>query len=303
MNASFKLEGALGFPSAREAAAAFDAMMNLARNELSEGARLAGDTIVFTLEADAAARTNAIRGVASALESATSGSVTCSEARGTERWDALGRDFWARRWSDGQIGFHEGRCNTFLAAHVGAFESVFPRARILVPLSGKAFDLRWLAERGHDVVGIELVETAVRAFFEEQNVAPEVVKLGRHKALRAGGVTLVCGDFFDVADDTMGHFDVVYDRAALIALLPSARVRYVERCQRLLGPGGLTFLVTIAYASSLASGPPWSVDGSTVKELYHPRGVTTLETREAPTTGRLAQAGIASLTESAYLIR
>ena len=73
--------------------------------------------------------------------------------------------FWQERWRTQQIGFHEGKPNELLAAHVDRFGR---GTRVLVPLAGKAIDLRWLAERGHNVVGVELGAEAIEAFHREQ---------------------------------------------------------------------------------------------------------------------------------------
>ena len=216
-----------------------------------------------------------------------------------------GHDFWTERWSQKQTGFHEGAPNELLVKHIARIESVKPHARVLVPLSGKAIDLRWLVERGHDVVGVEFVDEAVRAFFDEQKLEPVASEIGGAPALSAGGVTLVCGDFFEVASDALGQFDVVYDRAALVAIDPLLRARYVETCRTRLAEGGVTFLVVFAYDQSLVPGPPFSVDPEMVRELYAPHSVAieALETRATPTSTRLAEAGVPALIETAYLIR
>jgi len=216
-----------------------------------------------------------------------------------------GRDFWAQKWNQGQTGFHEGAPNDLLVKHIARIEAVKPHARVLVPLSGKAIDLRWLAERGHDVVGVEFVDKAVRAFFDEQKLEPVESVIGGAPALSAGGVTLVRGDFFEVASEALGQFDVVYDRAALVAIDPLLRARYVETCRARLAEGGATFLVVFAYDQSRAPGPPFSIDPELVRELYAPRSVAieALETRATPTSTRLAEAGVPALMETAYLIR
>ena len=41
---------------------------------------------------------------------------------------------------------------------------------ILVTLCGKSLDLLWLCEQGHDVVGVELSEIAVKQLFEENGI-------------------------------------------------------------------------------------------------------------------------------------
>jgi thiopurine S-methyltransferase len=210
-------------------------------------------------------------------------------------------DFWAARWSEGQIGFHESAPNGLLTAHVARLETK-PRARILVPLAGKAVDLRWLAERGHEVVGVEFVADAVTAFFDEWKVEPERSEIGGKPALSANGVTLVVSDILELTPEALGRFDVVYDRAALVALDAETRAPYVATCRSLLFDGGATFLIAFAYDQTKAPGPPWSIDEQAVRELYAPRSIEKLETRAVPTSPRLTAAGIAALEESAYLI-
>jgi thiopurine S-methyltransferase len=75
--------------------------------------------------------------------------------------------FWQARWDTGQIGFHEGRPNRYLTEFV---DTLGEGRRVLVPLCGKTVDLAYLAERGHQVVGVELVEAAVIGFFAEREL-------------------------------------------------------------------------------------------------------------------------------------
>ncbi|NLE47300.1 MAG: thiopurine S-methyltransferase, partial [Sandaracinaceae bacterium] len=94
-----------------------------------------------------------------------------------------GPEVLEERWERGEIGFHEGRPNQLLEKHIGLFEG---RRRVLVPLSGKAVDLRFLAERGLEVVGVELVEAAARAFFEEQALEMSERREGDFLVLESG---------------------------------------------------------------------------------------------------------------------
>lgn len=298
-----RLDGTLYYPSAKEAEVAYAGIKEASASALQHGVRLANDAIIFAVEVPASLERDAERGLASALEAASTGAVVQKNARGGEQVRrALGSEFWTKRWQEGQIGFHEGRANDLLVKYIDRIESRRMPARILVPLCGKSCDLKWLADRGHEVVGVELAFQAVEAFFDEQKLTPERVEIGGHRALRSKHVTLVCGDFFDVANETLGQFDAVYDRAALVALQPEARGRYVETCRRRLVEGGLTLLVALAYDQSLASGPPWSIDEQTVREVFAERSIASLETRDVSVAKRLADAGIASLKETAYLI-
>ena len=198
------------------------------------------------------------------------------------------QSFWSGRWAQNQIGFHEGKPNALLVAHVARIESAGKKLRILVPLAGKAADLAWLAARGHEVVGVEFVRKAVEELFAETKDAT--------------GLTMICDDFFAVHPDTAGRFDVVYDRAALIAIDPPKRAAYVAHCRTLLRDGGTTFLVSVDYDQTKAEGPPWSVDEAMVRALYEGRPIEVLEKRVVAPNPRLRAAGLTSLDERAYLI-
>jgi thiopurine S-methyltransferase len=213
------------------------------------------------------------------------------------------RAFWQERWDRGEIGFHEGAPNDLLVAHIGALErDRAERLRVLVPLAGKAEDSWWLADRGHEVVGVEFVMEALEAFYSSRGIdlRQHEHALGSLRAFTAGGVTMLCDDFFAVTPAAVGTFDAIYDRAALVALEPSTRARYVELCRALCKPDARVLLIAFTYDQTKAPGPPWSLDRATVEALWGP--VTPLQTRASPPSGRLAAAGVESLAETAYLV-
>ncbi|WP_267284273.1 hypothetical protein [Psychrobacter sp. Sarcosine-02u-2] len=83
--------------------------------------------------------------------------------------------FWQQRWQDGRIGFHKSDVNPQLIEYFSEL-AVPISGQVLVPLCGKSVDMVWLAHAGYDVVGVELVETAVQAFFVEQKVIPTITE-------------------------------------------------------------------------------------------------------------------------------
>lgn len=88
-------------------------------------------------------------------------------------------DFWRARWSRNEIGFHLPEVNPWLLRH-------WPRAsrgRVLVPLCGKSLDMTWLAGQGLQILGVELMETAVQAFFAEQGWCPRSVTTAASAAI------------------------------------------------------------------------------------------------------------------------
>lgn len=173
--------------------------------------------------------------------------------------------FWIDRWREGKIGFHEGQPNALLvrfAARLGA------GTRVLVPLCGKTVDLAYLAAHGHTVVGIELVEDAVRAFFSEHQLVPRVTRTGPLAAYSAGAITLIAGDVFHVGAAHVGEIGAIYDRAATIALPAELRPRYIAQLRTLAPAGTPGLLVTVDYPQDRMDGPPFSVPDAEVQGYY-----------------------------------
>jgi thiopurine S-methyltransferase len=166
------------------------------------------------------------------------------------------REFWHQRWQRGEIGFHRDSVHPALPAFWNSIDGSTP-SRVIVPLAGKSIDMRWLAERGHSVTGIELDPTAVRSFFEDAGWTPRVDESGPLNRWQSRGVTLFQGDFFEFRAERA--FERFYDRAALIALPADIRPRYLERLADQLAPGAIGLLVTLEYAQDRMNGPPFSV--------------------------------------------
>lgn len=210
----------------------------------------------------------------------------------------MDRDFWVSRWREGKIGFHEGRPNAFLSRFAARLDGC---ARVLVPLCGKSEDLAFLASRGHEVVGVELVEDAVRAFFAEHGLAPEVSPRGALTAYTAGTVTILAGDVLAVTRDDVGPIDAIYDRAALIALPEDLRQRYVDRLLKLAAPWLRALVVTLTYDQARMAGPPFSVTDTELMRLYDGYLVEHLASEPEPPLAHRVNAP--PLMEHAWWIR
>lgn len=186
-------------------------------------------------------------------------------------------DDWHQRWREGRIGFHLPHVNPDLLRFAGDLPP--PPARVLVPLCGKSVDMTFLAERGHHVIGIELVEEAARAYFAERGEEPAADASGPHLVLRAGRVEIHVADVLAMPLRALGAVDAVWDRAALIALPPEARRPYAARMSEVLGVGGRMLLATLAYDQDLMDGPPYSVDDDEVRALYGTLSLARLDHR------------------------
>lgn len=162
---------------------------------------------------------------------------------------------WLDRWANGRTGWHEESGNAGLKSH---WPDCANGTRVLVPLCGKTIDLLWLSHHGHEVVGVELSDIAVRNFFSEHDLAYQVEKGEYLDCFSATDVpiTLYCGDYFSF---DAPPFDALYDRGALVAMPDSLRPEYVEHTKQLLRPEAVRMIITLEYDQRVVQGPPFSV--------------------------------------------
>ncbi len=213
-------------------------------------------------------------------------------------------DFWHDRWQRDQIGFHQDDVSPMLAAHWDATQ-VATGARVFVPLAGKSLDMAWLAARGHTVFGVELSPIAVRDFFASQRLTPEVheTRYGQHHV--AGPYELVLGDAFALDAQALASCNAVYDRAALIALPPDMRTRYLRELYAALPADCRGLLVSLEYPQAQKDGPPFSVDEAEIRTGLEPNWrVDLLERRDilADDAGSVGQ-NLGALHTTAYRLQ
>jgi thiopurine S-methyltransferase len=211
-------------------------------------------------------------------------------------------EFWLERWQQNQIGFHQARVNPYLQQFWPQF-GIAQTSRVFVPLCGKSSDMLWLRAQGHEVVGVEFSELAVRAFFEENGLVPEVRSEDGFLVFEGDGIRLYCGDFFSLASHQLTGVNAVYDRAALIALPPEMRPDYVAHLHALLAPGTQTLLVAFEYPQTQMQGPPFSVEEGEVRALYHADSIHLLHTADIlDQEPRFRERGVTRLQEKVYAL-
>jgi thiopurine S-methyltransferase len=212
-------------------------------------------------------------------------------------------DFWHDRWRTAQIGFHRSSVDYNLIQHWR--DLTLPKAaRVLVPLCGKSLDLLWLRDQGHPVVGIELSDIALQAFFAESGVAARRRTLPHFDLYDAADLECYGGDLFEITPERLGKVAAVYDRASLVSWAPEQRGRYVGHLRALTATGTETLLITLEYAQAEMKGPPFSVDSAEVHRLYS-RHHSIHELARRDVLGdepRMRARGVSSLTEVCYRI-
>ena len=214
------------------------------------------------------------------------------------------REFWLKRWQTGDIGFHRDDVHPALLEFWGK-AAADSAAKVFVPLCGKSLDMRWLAARGHPVLGVELSEQAVDEFFTGEGLEPEVRRADGFAVKSAGRYEIWCGDYFALPTEALADVGTFYDRASLIALPPAMRERYAARLAELLPAGTQGLLVTIDYDPAEMNGPPFSVTSEEVSRLFGQGfSIDELSLRDVLSGNPgLVKRGLTALTESCHLLR
>ena len=181
---------------------------------------------------------------------------------------------WEERWEQGNTVWHQSNGNKMLRQW---WDLPSHKQRVLVPLCGKSLDLLWLEERGHHVTGVELSAIAVQAFFADHDLAytrTPVGELERYDA-QSRNVSIYCGDYFQFTESA---FDAVYDRAALIAMPPTA-----FRCAMSCSAGSCAWS-TPWVTSSTRLEPKTALGSSPLRAAKRGRRSEAASTAASPTS-------------------
>lgn len=208
---------------------------------------------------------------------------------------------WLDRWRENRIGFHESGVNRHL-------QNWFPRLApepgsvVFLPLCGKALDIQWIARQGYEVIGVELSQIAVEAFFAENDIPFERSESDRFVSRRAPAINLLQGDFFDLDAADLAGCRLVYDRASLIALERHDRPRYYAHLLSIIPAGCDMLLITLEYDQAEMRGPPFSVPTDEIMHAY--RDAFAIELLQVENIiderPRWRQAGLSALQESVF---
>lgn len=220
-------------------------------------------------------------------------------------------DFWIERWKKGETGFHQEQLNPYLAyfyGEKGMSQEKRHTLKVFVPLCGKSIDMRWLANNGYEVLGIECSDLAINAFFNDQELAYQCVEddcFTRYISEPGEGqarIEILQGDFFDLKLDDIDGVTDIYDRASMIALPKEMRLDYFNKMTELQTEGMRTLLITLTYPQHEMDGPPFSVSETELNDLYGEKfKIDKLLGKDVLADElKFKQRGLTSLYETAY---
>ncbi len=175
-------------------------------------------------------------------------------------------DYWHKKWSQNDIGFHQDDFNALMVKHFGGLD-LRDGAHVFVPLCGKTRDIAWLLQEGFRVTGAELSQTAVEDLFADLSLTPVVTQDGALLRFATPELVVFVGDIFDVTQHALGAVDAIYDRAALVALPADVRARYAKHLIAVT-EGATQFVLTFTYDQTTMNGPPFSITADMIVDLY-----------------------------------
>ena len=206
--------------------------------------------------------------------------------------------FWATKWQNNEIGFHQSVANPALVRNINEL-SLDKASRVFLPLCGKTLDIKWLLAQGYRIVGAELIEDAIKQLFAELEVEPKISKIDNTLRYSATNIDVYVGNIFDLSGDIIGEVDAVYDRAALVDLPEDMRKDYTAHILRITNKAP-QLLISFVYDQTNMSGPPFSVcDDEVIMHYGDAYTPTLLEVTEV--VGGLK--GVCPATEHVWLLQ
>ncbi|XP_060705960.1 probable thiopurine S-methyltransferase isoform X1 [Hemiscyllium ocellatum] len=216
-------------------------------------------------------------------------------------------EHWIASWEKQQIGFHLNEVHEMLKRHLDVMLNGRKQIRIFFPLCGKAVDMKWLADQGNTIVGVEISEIAIKQFFTEQNLSyiqepvPGIPDAEIYKTPE-GHITLFRGNIFDFSSSVAGQFDGIWDRGSLQPLNTSDRQRYSKLMITLMAKGCRYLLDTYVCTKTDFDGLPPKISESETRDLFgHACNIHLLDSTDK-LIGKQKLFGLEGFIEEVHLI-
>ncbi|GKS69306.1 thiopurine S-methyltransferase [Nitrosomonas sp. PY1] len=213
------------------------------------------------------------------------------------------KTYWLDRWERKEIDFHQTDINPYLQKYWHRL-AIPSGSEVFVPMCGKSHDMLWIYQQEQAVLGVELSDSAALSFFQENNLPLTRTEFAPFIQLEYDHLQILCGDFFDLTKEHVQHVQAVYDRAAMIALPPEMRKRYVNHLLAILPKNSPILLIALDYPDLEMSGPPFAVTSQEVLTSYCSyANIELLAQHDVLLQNpRFQERGLSRLCENIYLI-
>ncbi|XP_076863915.1 putative thiopurine S-methyltransferase isoform X1 [Brachyhypopomus gauderio] len=181
------------------------------------------------------------------------------------------------------------------------------QVRFFFPLCGKAVDMKWLADMGHIIVGVEVCEEGIKQFFEEQSLQyteEPVEAIPGAKVFKSCDrrISIYQCDVFSFSSAIEGQFGGIWDRGSLVAISPCDRQKYATLITSVMDKNCRYLLDTLEYDPELYKGPPFFLPEEMIKQLYGETCEIELVQTGDAFEEKHRKWGIDSLLEKVYLL-
>lgn len=215
---------------------------------------------------------------------------------------------WLSIWqNEAKPSFHEGQTNRLLEKYWPQVTKQKSINNCFVPLCGKSLDLMFLAHHCQHVYGCELSSIAIESFFNENDIAFTKKHLSNAlSSYHGANISLFCGDFFLLPTSVMPKADIIYDRAALIAIKPALRQSYVQKLSQFLETSGQLLLLSMQFNHKQDNIPPFSISNDEIEDLFSAKHHVELlhqQTHQLTQADHLFVRGLTAITHQAHKIR
>lgn len=215
---------------------------------------------------------------------------------------------WDYRWGKSQTQFHMPKIHPMLSKHSDTLTGKRKNLRIFLPLCGKAVDLKWLADDGHDVVGLECAEKGCREFFEEQDMPYTTENLTEcegkvFKATTDKKIAIYCCDFFKISSKTLGKFDCIWDRGSFVAIPVTQRKQYSNIITPTMHKDTVYLLDSFLVDNTVFGGPPFNCTEDDIKKAFGSQtDIKKIDERDA--FGKWQESwGLKTFVEELYMLK
>ncbi|XP_069814051.1 thiopurine S-methyltransferase-like isoform X1 [Dendropsophus ebraccatus] len=230
-----------------------------------------------------------------------------SEFNETKQNRVLSVEDWKKKWETKDIWFHKKNIHPLLAEFINEMQDGRTKLTIFFPLCGKAVDMKWLADMGHNIVGVDACEIGLKEFFAEHDIPyteEAVAGIPGAKVFKSASdnISLYCCSIYDISESVIGKFDGMWDRGAMVAVNPRDRERYATIMLSLMAKDCHYLLVTVEYDPKLHGGPPFYVPESDLENLLGPSCTFKLLKKIDALADKQKEWGLDFCFENIYLV-